>query len=105
LEGIEKKEESNSPKYTYRIRFTLPGGEEDVVFIHADHYEYDPVCVSFIEYHPEFGDPIIMSSIKNWFCIERKDYDEDEREDSMNDLRDIFARLDEVFSKYENKGD
>lgn len=104
MEGIEK-EQSNSPMYTYRIRFSLPNGSEDVVFIHADHYEYDPVCVSFIEYCQETGDPIVMSSIKNWFCIERKDFDKESQEDAIDELRDIFIRLDDAFSKYENKGD
>ncbi len=100
------QEELNSPKYTYRVRFLIPpNGGEDVVFVHADHYEYDPTCVSFIEYDKELGDPIITSSIKNWFCIERKDYDEDDQVSAVDEFKEVIALLNDTLCKYEKKGD
>ncbi len=101
-----EKEIVNSPEFTYRVKYQITGSSDyEIAFIHADHYEYDKDCVSFFTYAESIGDQVICSSIKGWFCIERKDFDKESQEDAIDELRDIFIRLDEAFAKYGEKGD
>ena len=92
----QRVEDSNSPRFTYRIQFLIPMGdytETSQAFIHADYYEYDKDCVSFFVWDEESGGGIIMSSIKGWFCIESKDFVKENQEDAIEELTEIFTRL------------
>ncbi len=102
MSEVESKE-SNSPKYTYRIKYHVPGVEGyEIALVHADHYEYDKDCVSLVEYCEVTGDPIIKSSIKGWFCIERQQFDDDDaKEAALEEVKGILTRLVETLLRSE----
>ncbi len=105
MDGIEKRE-SNTPKFTYRIKYCVPGMTEyEIAYIHAEHFEYDKDCVSFLEYDEEMGNPIVTSSIKGWFCVERQEYDTEAKEAALEELKEVFIRLGDTLARHEKQGD